>query len=430
MNSIQESARTIPITDNYDVLVCGAGPAGIAAALSAARTGARTGLVELHGCLGGIWTTGLLSCILDHKDKTGIMAEIWSRLEERDARAIDHSGQPTNTYDAEEMKLLLDHLCLEAGIDIHLHTRVVAAIKENDRLVAAVTESASGRQAIAAANFIDCTGDGSLSALAGCSFDLGHPDTGATQPMSLMALLTGLHAADIEGFYRVYDQPWATPKDKLRAEMERGGHSPSYAKPTLFRMRDDLFALMANHEYGIKGTDARDLTAATLRARRELHELIDGLRALGDPWANLRIVATSAQIGIREGRRIHGRYTVSDDDLRTGARHDDAVCHVTFPIDVHSTNPDREKGIEQKPFKSQPYDIPLAALVARDIDGLLMAGRCISGDFIAHSSYRVTGNAVTLGEAAGRVAARAASTNRLPHKIAWREVKPTQENSA
>jgi succinate dehydrogenase/fumarate reductase flavoprotein subunit len=430
MNSIQEPTRTIPITNNYDVLVCGGGPAGIAAALSAARAGAHTGLIELHGCLGGIWTTGLLSCILDHKDKTGIMAEIWSRLEERNARAIDHSGQPTNTYDAEEMKLLLDQLCLEAGIDIHLHTRVVSAVKENDRLVAAITESASGRQAVAASTFIDCTGDGSLSALADCSFDLGHPDTGATQPMSLMALLTGLRAADIDGFYRVYDQPWATPKDLLRAEMERGGHSPSYAKPTLFRMRDDLFALMANHEYGVKGTDARDLTAATLRARRELHQLIDGLRSLGAPWADLRIVATGAQIGVREGRRIHGRYTVSDDDLRTGARHDDAVCHVTFPIDIHSTNPGREKGIEQKPFKSQPYDIPLPALVARDVDGLMMAGRCISGDFIAHSSYRVTGNAVTLGDAAGRVAARAASTDRLPHEVTWEEVKPTAEAPA
>ena len=430
MNTIQEPARTILITNAYDVLVCGGGPAGIAAALSAARTGARTGLIELHGCLGGIWTTGLLSCILDHKDKTGIMAEIWTRLQQRDARAIDHRGEPTNTYDAEEMKLLLDHLCLEAGVDIQLHTRVVSAVKENDRLVAAVTESASGRRAITAANFIDCTGDGTLSTLAGCSFDLGHPDTGATQPMSLMALLTGLRAADIDGFYRVYDQPWATPKDKLRTEMERGGHSPSYAKPTLFRMRDDLFALMANHEYGVKGTDARDLTAATLRARRELHELIDGLRSLGPPWADLRIVATAAQIGIREGRRIHGRYTVSAEDLRTGARHDDAVCHATFPIDVHSTDPGKEKGIEQKPFKSQPYDIPLPALVPRDVDGLMMAGRCISGDFIAHSSYRVTGNAVTLGEAAGRVAARAVQTNRLPHEVAWEEVKPTQENSA
>ena len=423
MKHISEPSRSIPVADDFDVLVCGAGPAGIAAALAAARSGARTGLVELHGCLGGIWTAGMLSWILDHRNKPGIMQEILARLAERGARTIHHDGASTNAYDVEAMKLLLDDLCLEAGVEIRLHTRVAAALREGERLAFAVIESKTGRQAIGARVFVDCTGDGDLAALAGCGFDLGHPETGATQPMSLMALLTGIRAAHIDGFYRVDGVPWATPKERLRAEMERGGRSPSYARPTLFRIRDDLFALMANHEYGVKGTDARDLTRATIQARRELHELIDGLRSLGAPWQETRIVATAAHIGVREGRRVHGRYAVDAEDLRSGARHDDAICRVEFGVDVHSTDPSKDKGIEQKAFHSQPYDIPLRALIARDAENLMMAGRCISGDFLAHSSYRVTGNAVVLGEAAGKVAAQAALSGRRPGEVGWEEVR-------
>jgi len=237
--------------------------------------------------------------------------------------------------------------------------------------------------------------------------------------MSLIALVSGVDAAAIKAFYNDLDSPqsWAAPKDALRAAMETGGHSPSYAKPSLFRVRDDLFILMANHEYGFKGTDARDVTRATLHARKELNALVDGLRGTGGVWKNLRLVATAEQIGVREGRRLHGLYTVTADDLREGRRFDDAVCRATFGVDVHALDPKRTKAIEAHPWKAKPYDIPLRALIAKDVRGLLFAGRCISGDFIAHASYRVTGNAVVLGEAAGKVAAAAALSGRAPDAV-------------
>ena len=440
MKQIAEPASSVPVVAEYDVLVCGGGPAGAAAALAAARQGARTGLVEGHGCLGGIWTAGMLSCIIDAQGKGGIIAEILARLEERGARTMTASGQPTRQYDVEQMKLLLDDLCAEAGVDVHLHTRVCAALtgdraegqadartgsRANNqaaarRLTHAITESRSGRQALAAQVFVDCTGDGDLAARAGCGFDLGHPEDGRTQPMSLMALLTGLRAAELDGFIRDEEGRWAAPKDALRSEMERGGLSPSYSKPTLFRIRDDLFALMANHEYGVSALDARQVSAATQRARREVHDLAAALRTLGPPWQDLRIVATADQIGVREARRIHGLCTVTAADLERGARHVDAACHVTFGVDVHATDPTRTKGIEAKTFAAQPYDIPLGALIARDVDALMMAGRCISGDFHAHASYRVTGNAAAMGESAGQVAARAAADQCLPQEVSWR----------
>jgi glycine/D-amino acid oxidase-like deaminating enzyme len=423
--AVAEPAREIPVAGEADVVVCGAGPAGVAAALAAARQGASTILLEVHGCLGGVWTAGALSWILDHQNKPGFMREILRRLAEQEGRTLSRQQIPSNAYDVEVMKLVLEDLCTEAGVQIHLHTRVCAVVRDpQNRVTAVITESKSGREAMHGKIFIDATGDGDVAAQAGCKYDLGHPETGQTQPMSLMALLTGINAEEIAAFFRDDDATdWAKPKDALRVDMERGGHSPSYAKPSLFRVRDSLFALMANHEYGVRGHDARDVTRATLHARKELHQLINGLRKLAGPWKNVRIVATGAQIGVREARRIHGRYRVTEEDLREGRLHQDAVCRVTFGIDVHATDSKKEKGIEKPAFRSKAYDIPVRALIAKDVSGLMMAGRCISGDFLAHSSYRVTGNAVAMGEAAGRVAAVAAATKRLPQEVKVNEWK-------
>ena len=421
---LEEAARATPIVEECDVIVCGAGPAGIAAAINAARAGAKTRLLEVHGCLGGVWTAGALTWILDYANKPGLMAEIVRHLQQR--HAVAHKGSVA--YDVEQMKLLLEELVSAVGVCVQYHTRVVGAIKDDkNRLSVVVTESKSGRQAWRAKTFVDCTGDGDLAALAGCGFDYGSPDGGLAQPMSLMALLTGLNADEVTPFTRELAESggWAGPKDRLKAEMEKGGNSPSYAKPTMFHLREDLFALMANHEYGVSSMDAGQMTAATMRARAEIHRLVNGLRGLGGVWSKVKIVATGEQIGVREGRRIRGLYEVSTNDLAIGARNKDAVCRVTFGIDVHSTDPTKTKGIEAKPVKSRPYDIPYRALVAKDVDGLLLAGRCISGDFIAHSSYRVTGNSVALGEAAGAAAAVSALAGTTPRETDFETIRPT-----
>ncbi len=154
---------------------------------------------------------------------------------------------------------------------------------------------------------------------------------------------------------------------------------------------------------------------------------MDALRSLGGIWKDLRVVATAEHIGVREGRRIRGLYSVSTEDLVKGARHEDAVCRVTFPVDVHSTDPKVSKGITGEKVRAKPYDVPYRALVAKDAENLLMAGRCISGDFIAHSSYRVTGNSVPMGEAAGAAAAVAAARGALPRDLPWTEVRAALE---
>jgi FAD dependent oxidoreductase len=422
----REAGRDIPIVERADVIVCGAGPAGIAAALAAARTGAKTWLIEANGCLGGIWTAGLLCWILDTRDKGGILHQITSALQKRGAGYVNKEGYSFG-YDPEAMKLLLEQMCVESQVNVRLHTQVVsAATDDSGRLCLAITESKSGRRAWEAKTFVDATGDGDLAARAGCKFDVGRKADGSTQPMSMMAILTGVRYEHIKQFVRGTERDADVPKRLLQAEIIRAGVDPSYSKPTLFRIYDDLFCLAANHEYGYSATDAAQITQATLHARAEVNKIVDALRRLGGAWKDLRLAATNEHIGVREGRRIHGRYTISEADLVNGTRHDDAVCRVYFGVDVHSPDRSEGKGIAETGIKSKPYDIPLRALIARDVDGLLIAGRCISGDFVAHSSYRVTGCAVATGQAAGVAAALAALNNRQPQDVPWTQFQAAQ----
>jgi hypothetical protein len=419
-----EPARELPLAADADVIVCGGGPAGVAAALTAARAGARTRLFELQGSLGGIWTSGLLTWLFDF-DQPGLTRELARCLDERSVRAVVRPSM--FTYHPEDMRRLLEELCETAGVQTLLHTRVAAAYREGRRLGTVVTESASGRQAWRAPVFIDGSGDGDLGAQAGCGWDFGRGDAeGTCQPLTLNALVVAKDAAALQdciSFYQGRDAHLPAVAC-FQGEIRRAGCETSYGHPTLFQARDNLLTLMINHEYGITPFNAAQVTAATLRARAEVHRVAAALRALGGRWEGFQVVATAEQIGVRDGRRLHGLYTVTRDDLVAGARHPDAVARVTFGVDIHAATraQNQTQPISHGDLRMKPYDIPLRALIARDVDGLLMAGRCISGDFIAHASYRVTGNAVAMGEAAGAVAALAARQGRLPQEVPWDEV--------
>jgi len=422
---LTEGERDIPLTSDCDVIVCGAGPAGVTAAITAARAGAKVRLFEAHGSLGGVWTSSLLGYLLDF-DKPGFNQELVRRLRERDA--VVGTGTNGISYHPEEMKLLLEELCGKAGVIVHLHTRIAAVHKIGRRVNAIITESKSGREAWRAPTFIDTTGDGDVGALAGCQFEIGVADACPCQPVSMDALLVVKDVTQLTQFIHgsgstVSKQSMNDSKKNLLAEIKRGGFDPSYQGPTIFPIRDNLILAMLNHEYGINATDAKAVSAATINARAEIHRIIRALRSLGGPWEGLQIVATPEQIGIRDGRRIKGRYKVVKGDVVSGARHDDAVVRATFSVDIHALTRN-DPAFSNQGVKVKPYDIPLRALIAHDVDGLMMAGRCISGDFIAHASYRVTGNAVAMGEAAGATCAQAAQTKQMPHEITWASVQP------
>ena len=433
--TLDEPARAVPIAGHSDVLICGGGPAGVAAAVSAARAGASVRLLELHGCLGGVWTSGMLSYVIDSA-KSGFNRELIARLERLDARRVE-ARQPAfknYLYDVEAMKFTLEDLCSSLGVDFRLHTRVVGVAKDGGvaqagrRVVGVFTESKSGRQAWTADAFVDATGDGDLAALAGCRWELGDGLSSEStnepgcpcQPMSLMGVLSG----DPETLAAFNTAAGGDRKAALLAELKRAGVAPSYTQPTLWHLGGPVAAVMLNHEYGVNPTDAAAVTRATVHARRELFTLANALRSLGGGWAETRLVTTAEQIGVRDGRRIRGRYRVDVNDVTAGARQADAVCRSAFCVDVHALT--REQGDRNAygsaGVRAQPFDVPLRALIAADVDGLLTAGRCLSGDFFAHASYRVTGNAVATGEAAGVAAAVASRRGAPPHELEWEQV--------
>ncbi len=418
MNTFAEPSRNIRVAGSCDVIVAGGGPAGVMAAAAAARTGASVRLIESTGALGGIWTSGLMPHIIEHR-QPGLLQEMIRQLQTHDSHGTG-PGISGKDFDPEAVKYVLDKMCADAGVRVRLYPMICAAYTENGRIRAIVSESKSGREAWQAKVYVDCTGDGDLSYMAGCRYEMGKPETGECQPLSMIAEAVGYGNGSSPPF-SIKD--WAENKKWIYEKILSAGHTTSYDKPSFFLIRDGQICVMANHGYGYMGPDAQVLSDATARGRNEYMEIAEKLRALGGEWENFRIVATSPFIGIREGRRILGLYKVTRKDLETGSRHTDAVCRVSFHSDVHSTNAASGHGIEHKSFKTLPYDIPLRALIPAGISNLITAGRCISGDFYAHASYRVSGVAAILGEAAGTAAGICAIKNISPNEIDFGDIR-------
>lgn len=415
-----EAAREIPIRrSDADVLVCGAGPAGVCAAISAARTGAKVQLFEMHGSLGGVWTNGLLTFIFDmNKSKLG--NEIIDRLNALHAKRDQYDRD--FVYEPEYMKFLLEEMCAEAKVSFRLHTAVTAVHKTGRIIDTVITESKSGREAWRAPIIIDATGDGDVGALAGCGFELGREGDGSEQPLTMNALTVVRDYTKMTKFISNIPVMWGPGGhiDSFKAflaEIHRAGLEPSYYNPTLFQVHENLLMIMVNHEYNVRANDSQALTNASVRSRAEIIRIVQALNKLGGVWEGMRVAATAEQIGIRSGRRIHGLYTITAEDVAAGRKFDDSVTISRFGIDIHapSFHQNKEKTIEHGKF--HPFGIPRRSLIAKDVDNLLLAGRCISGDFIAHASYRVTGSAVAMGEAAGSIAAQAAREKILPCQI-------------
>lgn len=404
MQPLVEGPRTYPTPSTYDVIVCGGGPAGISAAISAGRSGLKTLLLESQGCLGGIWTSGLLCLVLDAGGKAGILEELERELQEREGYYTHRRGA-SFTYDVETMKVLLDELCMKANVEVRFHTRVVAALRDGDSIGAVVTEGPSGREAFVASLYVDATGNGDLAAHAGCEYDRGHPKTGQIQPATMFGIISGVPPQEM-GTRGTDD------KLKFRELLRSVGIEPTYQRPSLFRLpHPDLCCLMINHEFSIQCDDADAISEATIRGRRELYDAVKALQSVPD-WKDVRLVTTASHIGLREGRRIKGHYKVTLDDLLEGKRFEDGICLVRFGVDVHAVDPSDDERPYNQGLRSQPYNIPLRSLIARDVDNLAIAGRCVSGDFWAHSSYRVTGNAVPMGEAVGIAAGLSVKSKR------------------
>ena len=419
MQVLTETLNT-PVLGRYQVAVVGGGPAGVAAALAAARHGQRVLLVEGYGFLGGMWTMGMVNPLFDYENKGGICQELVERIEQ--AGMGVRNGPDIWNFDIETMKRLLDDLLREAGVTLLFHTWFAAPVLEDGAVKGIVVENKGGRAAYLADIVIDCTGDGDVAFRAGAPCAIGNAE-GATQPMTLMMRVSNCDY--IQDYYDHRHFLGNELMEKLDSAFRRAGVEDmtlNYRRPCVLQIPGSHEALIqTTHIRGRLAIDPVDLTEAEIEGRKLARDFLDLLRQWMPQFRDAHLDSTGPHIGIRESRRILGEYLLSLEDIRAHRRFDDGITTVTFWVDIHQPDGDNQRDQHDDTLYTS-YQIPYRCLVPRDVDRLLVAGRCISGTFEAHASYRVTGDCVAMGQAAGTAAALCVERDETPRALDGRLV--------
>lgn len=410
----------VPILGEYDVLVIGGGPAGIAAALSSARNGMKVLLFEGYGFLGGMWTAGMVNPFFDCENKGGICAELVERIDALGMSVMN--GPQMWCFDVETMKIVLDKMLMEAHVDILFHTMFSAPILEEGKVRGVIVENKGGRSAYLGKVVIDCTGDGDVAARAGAPYEIGD-EKGQVQPMTLMFRMSNIDYIQDYYTYRHYEDNELI--HILDRALERAGikdYPFNYRRPCVLQMPGSHTAIcQSTHIRNKLSINPDELTAAEIEGRQEVQSLIGLLRTYLPQFKNVQLDCTGPHIGIRESRRIMGEYRLTEEDVCESRQFDDGICTATFWIDIHQ-NEGVDQNEQQGPKLTPRYQIPYRCLVPLRIDNILVAGRCISGSFAAHASYRVTGNCVAMGQAAGIAAALCVRQGISPREVKGVEV--------
>jgi len=409
--TITEPAREIPVIADVDVVVAGGGPAGFGAAASAARMGASVMLVERYGCLGGMATGGLvlyMDGLSDGAERVigGICWESMGRL--RECHGLAERGPLRYDVDSELYKVILEQMCLEAGVRLRLHSWVVNSIVEEGTVKGVILESKSGREAVLARVVIDATGDGDVSAFSGAEYELGGMRIGLNMKVG------GVDRTRFQAFAE------ARPDEarQMRAAVREQGGFPLGTGPTPFSEhgvfwvnviglaeRGGLGPRMAcsyaeQWDGHLSAIDAEDLTHAEVELRRRLVQSIDFYRKNVPGYENIRLLSFASQIGVRESRRVLGKIVLAGEDVLSGREFDDAI------------------GRGGIPGRGTSYQIPYRALVPKEVKGLLTAGRCVSADHQALGTIRVIPPMMVTGQAAGTAAFMAVELGIRPDQVA------------
>jgi hypothetical protein len=433
MNVIHEEARDIPIVDEADVLVVGGGPAGMVAAVAAARNGARTTLVERYGFLGGMATAALVGPLASVRHRYGggrvvggIGWEVIQRLARHDGALLDRiryaearsemltpaSDSRADSvlckgdvpFDPEVLKWVADQMTTEVGIRLRYHSLATGTLAADNKVAAVLVESKSGRQALSGTVVVDATGDADVAARSGVPFETGRPGDGALQPMSLMFRLGGVETDALGDIARPYIHP---PIRKLAEEAVDRGDLPVFGGPWTFwgsTFRRGEVCVNMVRLWG-DATEVETLSRNEVTGRDHVQRFVAFLRAKIPEFANCFLIDSGTQIGVRETRRIQGDYQLTADDVRSGRRFDDAIGLAGHIIDIHSP----AGAYSQVREKVAPYQIPYRCLLPVGMSNLLVAGRSISATHEAHASLRVMGTGFVTGQAAGTAAALAAA---------------------
>ena len=426
-----------------DVLVVGGGPAGLGAALGAAAAGARVILAERYGFLGGNATAALVMPLMsfhtqrleferagvselmptDHGPGHPVIAGVLQNLLERLVEAGGALAPSAQTgfvvpFDPEIFKLVALEMLHEAGVHFLFHAFASDVVGGQD-VQGVVFETKSGPLVIRAGTVVDCTGDGDVAARAGAQYELGRESDGLVQPMTLMFRIGEFERAAFASYVAEHPDQWRGVHglwDLVRRATEDG---------ELDLAREDVLFFGTPHPREVSvnstrvtrvlGSDVFDLSRAEFESRRQLRQLMAFFKRYVPGFEQAYCIQSGVNVGVRETRRIVGRYQLTADDVMNARKFDDGIARGSYPVDIH--NPTGKGTILKKLPDGEWYDIPLRCLLPLDVRNLLIAGRCISGTHEAHSSYRVMPIAMATGQAAGVGAAMASRDGRAVSEL-------------
>ena len=425
-------ASTRSGSPEFDVLVVGGGNAGCAAAIAAARHGARTLLLERYGFLGGTATAAMVGPWMTfHSAKERIVGGIAQEMVERLMRKGASPGHLADSsdyvatitpFDPEVHKALLFEMMQEAGVSLLLHAYFLSAQLDGEAVCGATFATVGGARLYRGRVVIDATADALVASSAGVPTQQGD-ERGRVQPATLMFRLSHVDLAALAAYLREHPEEMRSslhPQERVPAALTAvAGLNGLWERARADGLVDvprelvsffispypDEVTVNMTRVVNIDPLDPDDLTRAEVESRLQAMQLLEFFRRRVPGFAGARIAATGTQVGIRESRRIVGRYTLTREDVLQARRFDDAVARSAYPIDVH--NPSGSGTSTQRLAPGESYEIPYRTLLPVNREQLLVAGRCISTTHEALASTRLTPTVMTLGQAAGTAAALA-----------------------
>jgi hypothetical protein len=411
-----EPARELPVFGEYQVVVVGGGPAGIAAAVAAARAGASTLLVERYGFLGGMGTAGGVTNfagLFGRRDGEmtrlvhGVVDDLLARIQALGGLNDPQDGMQgrirVQSYDVSAYKCAADQLLVSAGVEILFHAWAAAVLKTDSRIDALVVETKSGRMAIRSDRFVDCSGDADVAALAGVPFSLGDGRGSGLFPTTMFRIghVDAARALAAVGDFKAINTYMENAAGRYRFARQGAILRP---QKNASEWRANVTQVANAAGKAIDATNARELAAGELEGRRQVVDYFAFLRAEVPGFEESAIVDIAPQLGIRESRRVHGEYQLAGEDILSSARFPDSIGLNAWPMELHIQG--RIEWAFPRDSNNTFNQLPWRMLVPLSADNLLVAGRCASMTHEGQSAARASGACFAMGQAAGVAAAQ------------------------